>query len=163
MQDRLNGVGPNDRPVGKYPGWDRPHDSLERWQIFRCQGTVYEGYKSDCPDYKAVPLGERWERPFDDLTQQIAENVRHNIELQRTAPHCVTLCQGAILVPALLVQWCPSTPTPAALSNPYAAAFAAVCAVLKSPPAQNAILLGTGLGLAWCKETFCKPPSGNGK
>jgi hypothetical protein len=51
-----------------------------------------------------------------------------------------------------------SRPIFAMPTNPYAV----LCVVMKSLPAEAGGFLGAALGREWCKETYCKPPSGHG-
>jgi hypothetical protein len=149
--------------VGKYPGWDKPHPG-EWWEKFRCGGKVYEGYRSDCPDFQPRSFDERWKTPFSDVGKQIVENIHDNVERIRTAPSCLSLCRGVALLPGLLSTACLAGRNVATrVPNVYALAFAVLCEVFKTRLAASAGYLTGALGLEWCKESFCKPPSGTGK
>jgi hypothetical protein len=161
-RDALTGVGPNDRPVGRYPGWDKPHGPNERWEVFRCRGVVYEGYKSDCPDFQGVPTGELWVPPFDQVVQHMADNARDNLELLRTDPSCLTICRAAVYLPGFLAVLCHGVPAVGAVPNLYAEAFVVLCAVVNTKLARVGAFVSAAVGPDWCEKSFCMPASGPG-
>jgi hypothetical protein len=126
-------------------------------------GAVYEGYKSDCPDFQGTPVGELWVVPFDQVVQRMADNARHNLDLVKTDPSCVTLCRAAMLAPTLIIGLCKASPGASEVPNLYAQAFSVLCAILSSKPGVFGSGIAAGFGLDWCKESFCTPPSGKTK
>jgi|HubBroStandDraft_6_1064221.scaffolds.fasta_scaffold60020_3 hypothetical protein len=163
--DVANGVGPNDRPVGRYPGWDKPHGPQDKWEIFRCRGLVYEGYKSDCPDFQPVPPGELWVVPFDQVVRQAVENARQNMHMLRTDPDCLSWCKAAARIPAIFSASCLGAKALPSASV-YIAAWQAVCDVYAFYRGPGFIVgsgVAAGWGPDWCEDTFCMPPSGKAK
>jgi hypothetical protein len=153
-----NGVLPKDKPVGKYPGWDKPHPG--EWpETFRCGGQVWQGYKSDCPDFQPKPIGERWTKPIDELAREVESNAQRNLDLMRTDPHCLEICTAAVILPGLVSALCP---TAASIPTVPTRIFALVCAILRYRIVAGGAYLGGALGAGWCKDSFCKTPSGNG-
>ncbi len=150
--ESFDGVKPRDQPVGKYPGWNKPHPG-EWWQRFRCGGQVWEGYKSDCPDFQEKPLGERWTKPFDELARDLADNARYTLELIRTDPNCTFMCKLIGAMPALLHMVCIEVPA----VHPV---MRVICAVFGS------LKVTVGASIAGLKvddscEKWCqKPPQG---
>lgn len=145
---RLDGILPGDKPVGKYPGWDKPHPG-EWWQKFRCGGQVWEGYKSDCPDYQPRPIDERWKTPFSEVARQMAENAGQTLELLRTDPNCTFMCKLIAAMPALLHTVC--------IEAPIHPAMKLICAVFAS------LKVTIGAGIAGLKfddacEKWCQQP-----
>jgi hypothetical protein len=147
-----NGVLPKDKPVGKYPGWDKPHPG-EWAEKFRCGGKVYEGYKSDCPDFQRKPIGERWTKPFDELSRDLASNAQHTLELIRTSPNCTFMCKLIGAMPPLLHMVCIEAP----VVHPVMRVICAVFGSLK-------VTVGASIaGLKFddsCEKWCQKPPQG---
>jgi hypothetical protein len=58
-RDVVNGLMPDDRPEGDYPGTNTVQCPAASQEVFKCQGHVYTGCKSMCPDYALGP-SRRW-------------------------------------------------------------------------------------------------------
>jgi hypothetical protein len=120
---------------------------------------VYEGYKTDCPDFQGVPLGERWVMPFDELVRHIAENARNNLTLMRTDSSCLTVCRIAMGLPTLLTVLCPAAPMAREVPSLFTQVFALLCAIVQSVPGRLGTASSALWGVTWCKESFCTPPA----
>ena len=59
QQTRDNGVEPGNPAPVPFPGSGLPG---EKPQTFRCEGTIYRGYKSGCIDFQTMPDGVKWEK-----------------------------------------------------------------------------------------------------
>lgn len=166
LEEIWNGLAPTDEPAGRYPGWNRPHPG-EKWERFRCGGKVYEGYRSDCPDFQRKPIGERWTKRFEDLARDLANNAGHTLDLIRADPDCVTLCKAAVVLPSIISGTClASERFLGAVPHPYARVLLVFCEIFRV--FKDPIVVGAGLGAAqfgpdWCKESFCHPPSNSGQ
>lgn len=163
--DIFSGAGPDDQPIGKYPGWDRPHPG-EWWQKFRCHGQVYEGYKSDCPDWQPGPIGQRWVMPFEELVEHLSQNFEQNIDSLRRDRNCMTACLIAAAVPTLLSSSCFAARSLSAVPNLYVRAWALLCHIFrfyKDPSFVGGAVVAGMLGPRWCENSFCAPPNGKAR
>jgi hypothetical protein len=127
---------------------------------------VYEGYKSDCPDFQGTPVGDLWVVPFDQVVQRMADNAQHNIRMLRTDPGCMDSCLAAAAIPIALTTVCSGLQVVRGVPSPYIAALQAFCAIFRfstGPAFAGSATAGGVLGPYWCENRFCLPPSGRAK
>jgi hypothetical protein len=86
-----------------YPG---TNPSLHNWawpEAFRCDGRVWSGYRSDCPDFAEIGLRPRWERTMQAFWKERLFNGGKN-------PGCSEACaqvgHGGLVIGALAGLGC---------------------------------------------------------